>query len=101
MKRIKTELPITIITDDEYKQGDNLEMTRQRIEKAAMLIESIFNILKVSAQTFEGDAETETQNFLWDLMNTCEIGCGLADSIMASASCLTDYQPDETEAQSE
>ena len=54
MKRIKTELPITIITDDEYKQGDNLEMTRQRIEKAAMLIGSIFSLLKVSALTFEG-----------------------------------------------
>ena len=28
-------------------------------------------------------------------MNTCEIGYGLADSIMASTSCLTEFIPDE------
>ena len=94
-KRIKTELPITIITGDDYKQGDNLEMASQRIEKAAMLIESIFNLLRSSAQTFEGQMEKEAQGFLWDLMNTCDIGYGLADSILAAASCLTEFKPDE------
>ncbi len=97
-KYTKTELPITIVTDDEHKQGDNLELTRQRIEKAAIYLMSVFNLLKVSALHFEGQSESkEMSGFFEDATNTSEIGYGIADSILASASCLTEFIPDETE----
>jgi hypothetical protein len=94
-KRNLTELPITIVTDDEHKSGDNLELTRQRIERAAMYLMSIFNLLKVCAINFEGESESkEMSGFFEDINNHCEIGYGIADSIMASASCLTEFIPD-------
>ena len=94
-KRKLTELLITIVTDDEHKEGDNLEMTRQRIEKAAFYLMSILNTVKTCALSFEGETEDKKiHGFLYDVMHQCEIGCGIADSILASASCLTEFQPD-------
>lgn len=96
-KYIKTELPITIVTDDEYKQGDNLENTRQKIERAAIYLKSIFNLLKTCAICVEGQADKpELSGFFEDAINHADIGYGLADSIIVSASCLTEFQPDET-----
>lgn len=94
-----TELPITIVTDDEHKTGDNLEMTRQRIEKAAMYLMSIFNLIKVCSINFEGQSESaEMSGFFEDINNHCEIGYGIADSVLASSTALTEFQPDETDA---
>ena len=95
-KRKLTELPITIVTDDEHKTGDNLEMTRQRIEKAAFYLMSILNTVKTCALSFEGETEDKKiTRFLYDVTHQCELGYGIADSILASASCLTEFQPDE------
>ena len=96
MKIIKTELPITIITDDEYKQGDNLEMTRQRIEKAAIYLTGVFELMKAAAFHFEGETDTQKiSNAFEVIVLQCDIGYGLADSILAAASCLTEFIPDE------
>lgn len=97
-----TEIPITIVTDDEHKTGDNLELTRQRIERAAMYLMSVFNLLKVSALHFEGQSESkEMAGAFEDFINHSAIGYGIADSILASASCLTEFIPDETESEVE
>jgi hypothetical protein len=94
-----TELPITIVTDDEHKDGDRLELARQRIERAALYLMSVFNVLKTCALASEGQADNkEVATFCGDVMNHCDIGYGISDSILTSASCLTEFQPDETES---
>jgi hypothetical protein len=91
-----TELPVTIVTDDTHKEGDQLELTRQRIEKAALYLMSVFNLLKTCAVSSEGQADNkEVATFCGDVMNHCDIGYGISDSILASASALTEFIPDE------
>ncbi len=97
-KYIKTELPITIVTDEEYKQGDNLELTRQRIEKATLYIHSLFNSIRYSLENLPSFDDQKLEEVVWDARNVCEIGYGVADSILASASTLTEFIPDETES---
>jgi hypothetical protein len=94
-KYTKTELPITIITDDEHKTGDNLELTRQRIEKATLYIHSLFNSIRYSLENLPSFDDQKLEEVVWDARNVCELGYGVADSILASASCLTEFQPDE------
>jgi hypothetical protein len=91
----KTELPITIITDDEHKTGDNLELTRQRIEKATLYIHSLFNSIRYSLENLPSFDDQKLEEVVWDARNVCELGYGVADSILASASCLTEFQPDD------
>lgn len=101
-KRKLTELPITIVTDDEHREGDNLELTRQKIERAAMYLMSVFNLLKVSALHFEGQSESkEMASAFEDFINHSAIGYGIADSILASASCLTEFIPDDEKSEVE
>ncbi len=91
-----TELPITIVTDDTHKEGDRLELTRQRIERAALYLMSVFGLLKVAALSSEGASEIrDLRTFCSDVVNHSDIGYGLADSILSSASCLTEFAPDE------
>ena len=101
MKRIKTELPITIVTDDEYKQGDNLEMTRQRIEQAAFYVISLFNTVRYTLENLPDFQERKLEEAVWDARRTCELGYAIADTILASASCLTEFQPDDVAAEPE
>ncbi len=99
-----TELPITIITDDTHKDGDRLELGRQRIERAALYLMSVFSLLKVAALSGEGVEESDIKalrTFCSDVVNHSDIGYGIADSILASASCLTEFQTGETESEVE
>ncbi len=90
-----TELPITIVTDDEYKVGDNLEMIRQRIEKATLYVHSLFNSIRYSLENLPSFDDQKLEEIVWDTRNVCELGYGVADSILASVSGLTEFQPDD------
>ena len=94
-KYIKTEIPITIITDDEHKTGDQLELTRQQIERASFYTQSLFNSINYSLETLPDFADNKLQAVIEAARHLCEIGYAVADSILASTSNLTEFIPDE------
>lgn len=101
----RTELPITILTDYEYEQGDVLESVRQQVELSGFHLQTLFNNLKRSAlymeHYFDDSAPDEVKGFCSDLMNTADIGNSLAMAIWKSISDLTELQmndaPEEIE----
>lgn len=92
----RTELPITVLTDYEYRQDDLLESVRQQIEQSGFHLQTLFNNLKRSAlfmeTYFTDDAPDTVRGFCNDLMNTSDIGNGLCLNVWRAVSELTEIQ---------
>ena len=92
----RTEIPITILTDDQHKQGDVLESVRQQVEQSGFHLQTLFNNLKRSAlymeHYFDNSAPDEVRGFCSDLMNTADIGNCLCMNVWRAVSELTDLQ---------
>lgn len=60
-----------------------------QIERTALRLQSIFNLLKTSARQFEGQSnDCEIAEFLGDLADFCEIGKEYSNSIYKDISEL-------------
>ena len=101
MKTKQTELPITVLSLEDDKSNDALTNAKNKIEMAALHLQTIFNLIRTTALHYEGQADSrEIQAFFWDVINISSVGNGAADSILAAASDLTEFEiKPETEHQ--
>ena len=84
MPKVETIIPVKIETGYRHEEDNQFEEARQRLEKAALYLESIFNLINLSAQAFEVVGEKYLNQYLDDLTHISELGNALASSIFDS-----------------
>jgi hypothetical protein len=91
---MRTDLIVKIETD--YTHDNEFQATRQRMEKAAFFIQSLFYLIKLANANFESITNTkEAENHIENLNNLCELGSGLAFSVFREASNFSLYKFNE------
>lgn len=80
----QTLIPVNIQTNYLHETGNHFEEARQQIEKSAFYLQSIFHLLKHVAPRIEECQDLQIHEIGGDLVNLCDIGSGLAESIFLS-----------------
>jgi hypothetical protein len=95
MKR-HTTLPVEIPTGFEHEH--EIERARQQIEKTSVYLQSLFNLIKLSAHSFEVINKKDVGEYLEDLTQVSELGRGIAASLFDSILVFEDVEKDIQES---
>lgn len=96
----ETKIPVNIETGYIHASGNQIREATQRIEKTALHIESLFNLIKASS--FNAVAQSseayQLNKILEDVQNVSELGSSLALSIFESILPISQVENDLDES---